>query len=328
MCYTDRATLASAEAAVTGYQAGTLTEEHAAYNNCSGTPNPDADAPLNYLRDPAQQLHVTKIRSEEGSGFRWRNGALTVQLLAVGSGDTVQFKLQPPKSGSIDYLPVKSNKRFGGTHAYAYEVTKSGNVYTVHPDDGAGTDYKGLNESGLLYEASMFWHYSDLADELRTAPPASTPCYGDPNWKGRVSIEQGGLTLGEYNALTNPLLECNPDTLPEGQLCPLQAFVGLLVEIENAENEDQLNAALQKLADLLASNPALAKYAKYRDYAPGHVPEQHLLPWDKDMDNPDNQNSSSEDGTPLDVTTIENIDTETLGPNSKLGRRNWIDLRQ
>jgi len=46
------------------------------------------------------------------------------------------------------------------------------------------------------------------------------------------------------------------------------------------------------------------------------------------MDNPDDQGASSEDGTPLDVTTIENIDTETLGPNSKLGRRNWIDLRQ
>jgi hypothetical protein len=297
--------------------------------NCPGLTKP----PAGYIKDPADGLHVTEVRSEEGSGFRWRNGALVVQLLAVSGADgdeKVEFTLQPPKgSGSLQNLPVKSKRRFGGTHAYAYKLVKSGSetmVYTKDPS--TDVDYKGPNESGLLYEASMFWHYSELADNLRTADPASTPCYGDPNWKGRVSQEHGGLTFGEYQALTNPLVEQCKIT-PEGQECPLDAFARLLVEIDDALDEDARNQALLELADLLATYPLLAEYAKYREYAPGHIPEQKLLDIDKNLaDSDGGDNSSSEDGTPADVTAIETIDLESLGPNSALGRRNWIDLRQ
>ena len=334
VCYTDRATLTSAEAAISAFHAG--TETPASYN-CSNSavpdPDPEAGAPLSYLRDPALQLHVTKVRSSEGTGFRWRNGALTVQLLAVSSDNKVQFTLQPATNaaGNIDYLPVQHHNYIGGTYAYAYEVTRSGSNYTVHPDNGADppVDYKGPNESGLLYEASMFWHYSVLADELRTANPANTPCYGDPNWGSRISQENGGLTYGEYQSLTNPLLACDPDNPPEGQqVCPLEAYTAVLVELQNAETEEQRNQALLRLADLLAQNPLLAEYVRYRGYAPGHVPPQHLIPIDQNLYNPDDPNYASDDGTPVEVTTIENIDTETLGPNAKLGRRNWIDLRQ
>ena len=345
VCYTDRATLTSAKEAVDQYEANPPTLTPADYGcSINAVPDPDLPAPLSYLRDPALQLHVTRVRADEGNGFRWRNGALTMQLLAVGSGNevdsrgdnTVQFTLQPPESATgIPYLPVKSNVLIGGTHAYAYTVTKEKNVYTVHPDDGAGNDNKGAYESGLLYEASMFWHYSDLADELRTGAPANTPCYGyGTNWKGRISQERGGLTLGEYQCLTDPKFDSsgNPNSqqecIDQASADLLSTYAALLVQIDNAGSEDQLNNLLRQLADLLADHPGLAKYAKYRDYAPGHIPEQHLLPWDKNQDNTDDQNTSSEDGTPLGVTTIENIDTEARGPNERHGRRNWIDLRQ
>ena len=316
--YQDSNVLCYAEEALTGIPA-----------NC-----PDLTRPVaGYIKDPADGLHVTEIRSEEGSGFRWRNGALVVQLLAVSGADgeeKVGFTLQPPDgSGSLKNLPVQSKQRFGGTHAYAYELVKDGSVTTALTRDPAdGTDYKGPAQSGLLYEASMFWHYSELADNLRTGEPASTPCYGDPNWKGRISQEHGGLTLGEYQGLTNSLVTaCENSTADEE--CPLDAFARLLREIEQAPDEDTLNQKLLEMADLLDANPLLADYAKYREYAPGHIPEQHLLDIDKNLDDPgDGGNSSSEDGTPADVTAIEVIDLESKGPNAVLGQRNWIDLRQ
>ena len=60
------------------------------------------------------------------------------------------------------------------------------------------------------------------------------------------------------------------------------------------------------------------------------MPEQHLLDIDKNQDGSGDgsDNSSSTDGTPADVTAIELIDLESLGPTTKSGRHNWIDIRQ
>ena len=89
-----------------------------------GLTDPEVADP-DYIRDPALNLHITEVRSEEGNGYRWRNGALTVQLLAVNSDNTVAFELQPPDDGSnLKYLPVKSNHRFGGTYAKAFSAAK------------------------------------------------------------------------------------------------------------------------------------------------------------------------------------------------------------
>ena len=296
---------------------------------CTGLTNPDtAEADPNYIRNPAENLHITLVRSEEGTGYRWRNGALTIQLLAVNNDNTVAFELQPEDDGAnLVYLPVKSNKRFGGTYAKAFTAVKHGNVITITADETT----KGANQSGLLYETSMYWHYSELADQLRTADPANTPCYGDPNWKSRISIELGGLTQGEYQDLTNSLLE-ECDDAAEGEECALDAFARLLAELEAATTEEARNQALLELTDLLNAdgNEDLALYAEYRDYAPGHVPEQHLLDIDKNQDSEGDgsDNSSSTDGTPADVTAIELIDLESLGPTTKSGRRNWVDIRQ
>ena len=127
------------------------------------------------MRDPAQNLHITELPSKEGSGFRWRNGALTIQLLKVNnSTNAAAYELQAAST-----LPNNKGTRFGGTVAKAFTVAKSGgkNVVTAN----ASTKSATYPESGLLYEATLFWHYSALVDELRNADPASTPCYGDPN---------------------------------------------------------------------------------------------------------------------------------------------------
>jgi hypothetical protein len=254
----------------------------------------------------------------------------------------------------------RRNQRIGGTHALAWgwkqeeipgdEVCDTAGcvtepstftepVWYSNDDSSAADATVGPDHSGLLYEASMFWHYSDLNDGLRNADPDSnstpqdTNCYGNSNYQSALTKEQGGLTLGEYNSLVNPLMDqceefhaANPDD-PEAQ-CDLEKYIDLVRTLENATDDDEISQALLDLAKLVGENELLSQYAKYRDYAPGHVPEQHLLDIDKGLSDSGSENSSNIDGTPADVTTIETLDRESLGPNLKLGRRNWIDLRQ
>jgi hypothetical protein len=318
VCYSDEAVLK---------EAGTTTvvmDSDGSYPAMTCSAGIPATPPDGYVKNPARSLHVTGVPPEVGSGFRWRNGALTLQLL-----DTDTFVLQEPNT-----LPQskRGNRRIGGTFAKAFRLKTIGKgkdaVDIPDPYTEEGVPVKDANESGLLYEATMYWHYSSLADELRTADPASTPCYGDPSWKSRVNIELGGLTLGEYKALTDPLLaEC--ENTPEGEECPLDAFVRLLGLIEAAENEDELSALLMELNDLLsdATNDKLALYAKYRDYAPGHIPEQHLLPWDVDSNDPKRKKSGL-DAVPAKVISIETIDLETKGPRTREGYFIWTDIMQ
>jgi hypothetical protein len=275
--------------------------------NCSGITEP----PAGYIKDPALNLHITKVPGKEGRGFRWRNGALTLQLLRVtGDGDT-DFTLQ-----AKNFLPARKGERFGGTHAEAYTATVEidGKEYA----DGFTTD---LAQSGLLYEATMYWHFGDFADEVQRAAPASIPCYGDPNWAGAFVQETRGLTLGQYQALYQDL-----DT----DLLALYDAARLALEAALAgDDENAIEAALLDLAELL-TDPDLAYYDRFRDYAPGNVPEQHLREIDKDRVPPpdgDDGGSSSDDGIPVDVTDLEDLDTEVIGPNYDAGRRTWIDLR-
>ena len=113
----------------------------------------------------------------------------------------------------------------------------------------------------------------------------------------------------------------------------LSDFAALLNIINSSTtSEAALNQALADLEELFNDaelGDILREYAQYRDYVPGSViPEQHLLDLDKNLNPGGNENSSTLDAVPADVTTIETIDLESLGPNAVLGQRNWIDLKQ
>jgi hypothetical protein len=287
--------------------------DHLGYNpgyglaNCSGITQPISG----YIKDPALNLHITEIPGKEGNGFRWRNGALTLQLLRVDSAGNQDYLLQDPA-----FLPTAKGKRFGGTHAQAYTSTRviGGDRYP----DAFVTDPA---QSGLLYEATAYWHFGDFADEVQRAAPASIPCYGDPNWAGAFVQETRGLTLGQYQALYQDI--------DVSLLALYDAAVLALEEALAGDNEAAIEAALLELSQLL-TDPDLAYYHRFRDYAPGNVPEQHLREIDKDrLPPPDGEDSgsSSEDGIPVDVTDLEDLDTEVIGPNYNAGRRTWIDLR-
>jgi tetratricopeptide (TPR) repeat protein len=95
--------------------------------------------------------------------------------------------------------------------------------------------------------------------------------------------------------------------------------------------------ALLELALVLALDPQLVEYHRYRDYAPGNIPDQHLRELDQnqtpDGDDDDDDEPPPEDGDQVDDLTggaggggrLENIG---LGPNFVIGRRTWIDVQQ
>ncbi len=149
-------------------------------------------------------------------------------------------------------------------------------------------------------------------------------------YKGALAKESGGLTLGEYQFLTDPLIdECEnfvpPDNDPEA-VCDLTRFAQLLADIDSLEG-DELEAALLEMAQLIAGNELLETYASYRDYAPGHVPEQHLLPWDVNQSDTD-ADQSDLDATPAKVISIETIDLETKGLPIFGSSIIWTDIKQ
>jgi len=225
-----------------------------------------------------------------------------------------EFELQP----ATDLPTSPRTGRLGGTYAKAF--TKSGsNINAINESDENTTSW---DESGLLYEMSLYWHYSDLADNLRRGDPSSIPCYGDSNYSSALTQELGGLTLGEYDSLIAGLTGV-------GGL--IEQYADLLDALDAAlasGDQDAVNQALLALGQLLADNPDLAEYAHYRDYAPGHVPEQHLLDLDKGLYNPDGgDGGNGASGTT--ATPGEDIGStkETIDVTDTEGRSSWIDLR-
>jgi len=305
VCYSDPEVLEAANSAVLDTR--TLIESNSGpYDDVSCASSAGTlPVPDRYIKDTALQLHVTP----DAGGYRWRNGALTVQLL-----DPDTFVLQDEND-----MPTS-----GGTYARGFgppeSFSKKGNKITIFPK------LSDANESGLMFEAAIFWHYSDFADNIQRARWASIPCFGDSNYKSAVNQESRGLTQGQYKVWADEL---------EGTQI-LSDFAALLNIINNGStSEAALNQALLDLNDLFNDatlGDILREYAHYRDYVPGsNVPTQHLLDIDKnlgDSGGSDNSNSSTADGVPADVVTIETIDLESLGPNAVLGKRNWIDLRQ
>ncbi len=288
--------------------------------DCSGLKSPIGnslrDPGASYIKDPALNLHITEIPSKEGTGYRWRNGALTVQLLKVNSStNAAEYTLEDPA-----YLPEKKG-RFGGTYAKAFTTAKVSGKTVM-------TLTEGPNESGLLHETTLYWHLGDLSDGIQRGAPASVPCYGDPSWSSVWTQETRGLTLGQYKALY--------EDIDEDVLAAYDAAVIALEGALAGGDETAANQALLELGKLIAEDEDLALYHRYRDYAPGVIPEQHLREIDQDLtDDPNdpNQDPSVEDGTPAEVDDLTtgpgtSLNRDILGPNFAIGRRTWIDLRQ
>ncbi|WP_018234359.1 pilus assembly protein [Thioalkalivibrio thiocyanodenitrificans] len=278
------------EGVLHGTKAGCVNNTHD-YRN---TPKTTQDL---YSVDP----HVTV--NDEGRGYRWRNGALTVQLLAVAGDGSAHYSLQPEQ-----YLPVARNNRdeigFGGVYAHGFSVSQ-GRIVPAAPEQW----------NGLLYELSLFWNVGDMHELQQQGQPMS--CYGANNYKAQMTHELRGINYGQYSAL----IAFDPSG--EGVIA---AYADLLEQLNRAtlnEDDAEVEQILQELADLFDRNQELGDYHRYRIYAPGVVPDHMLLEIDRRLTE---SGLVGEDGTPV---TIEDLETDllpALGPNFRPGRRSWIDL--
>jgi hypothetical protein len=303
VCYTDQEVLTAADAILS--QPEKISYQR--YSSCSGLLPPTP--PDDYLRYPSDNLHITSV---EGKGFRWRNGALTVQLLDAGINPSADLQ--------------DADDLVAGAGTFAKAFTSDGDEFT----NEKGTFADG--NSGMLYETTMFWHYSDLVDKSRNEDPEgnTTPpeggCYSGPGYSGKTVIDIGGTNPAETRKLLQPLQNaCNkpvaePVDGEEPELCELGQYVTILERIANAETEDDLNQALLDLAALLErASEALKEAHDLWEYIP-----EDQKPSLGDLGLP----KTIADGTPADVESIETIDLEARGPNFVFGRRNWIDIRQ
>ncbi len=273
--------------------------------------------PYNYTQPSNSNVHITKVPSGASKdpnatdGYRWRNGALTVQLLKANG-----YVLQPKNNGLSganlkQWLPQKKSGStytvVGGVYAKKFSDVINGGTSTQ-----TITELEGANESGLLYEASMFWHFGDL-NVLRNGGQQNR-CYGSSNWQAAKNIELGGLTLGEYNKLLNGLTDTSAELLAyeaaweEAYLCKNDPNCS---EAKLDEYIKLLNAAIDPIAD----------YVKMRGYAPGHIPDQHLLQIDKQL----GESADSTDEASTDTTLVGETGN-SVGPNYRPGRRTWIDI--
>ena len=261
-----------------------------------------------YIKDPVDNLHVTE--SLAGTGYRWRNGALTIQLLPVNADGTAAYELQPKTT-----LPVNKGKRVGGTHARAYNES-GGTIsnYVKDADDLALTD---IHESGMLYESSIYWHFGEFAQEVQKSASSSVNCYGHSNWGSSYTQESRGITFGQYKALW--------DGITPTVLAQYDAAVLALEAALAGGDETVIAAAAVALKTLLNSDADLKKYHRFRDYGPGNIARHKLRDIDKDGGGGDGGNSTI-DGLPAFVTDLEGLDTDTVGSNFKPGRRTWLDL--
>jgi hypothetical protein len=255
----------------------------------------------------SENKHITPVMggsepSSASDGFRWRNGALTMQLL-----DADNFTLE-----SANYLPQDSSGNVvGGVYAKAFSNAHK------HGGDYDYTMSMGPNNSGMLYETTVFWHYGELYQYLRNG--RHPPCYGNSNWSAAVTIERGGLTFGEYQSLLDGL---------DDDSAEIVAYADALSALENYVNTGGTDESTieQLLTDLADAIDPIKEYVKYRGYAPGHVPEDKLLGIDKQPGNGADGSSGFINGQPAEVTGDPEDTGNTPGPNFVPGQRTWTDL--
>ncbi|MFQ5756491.1 MAG: hypothetical protein ACE5H7_10415, partial [Acidiferrobacterales bacterium] len=133
---------------------------------------------------------------------RWRNGALTLHLIAVG----------PAELGSLS--------------AWV-------NIQPDDPDTPAvePTGVTVSDPARFLYESTMFWHWVDSIGEVReqigTGTKLSLPCYGDPGWAAAKDALKNvaPLTQAEIDAVNQLIADLNAvgDTTGANDLADLLA---------------------------------------------------------------------------------------------------------
>jgi hypothetical protein len=250
--------------------------------------------------------HITKNQEQQSSGYRWRNGALTMQLLAVNPDNTAAYVLQ-----ASDLPESRRTIGNGGIFAQGFTVTGT----TVTPVDGP---------NGLLYESSVFWNFGDMWEFQQAGQ--GIKCYGAPAYNAALVNEIFGLNSGQYDGLVSNL-RIDDDLL--------SSYEAALAALANAQTEAELTAALLNLAALFDGVAGswgrhdvltLADHYRLRGYAHQAQFNLDLLDIDRQLFEPPPPVELGIDGTPANVEDIELDLLPAAGPNYQPGRRSWVDL--
>ena len=259
-----------------------------------------------YTVDP----HITApppVNKSTLEGYRWRNGALTVQLLAVNTDGSAGFTLQdeglPESPGTEEGVDIG----WGGIYAKAFDIDEAGDLVPI----------ADTSTNGMLYELSMYWHWGDMArfQTEGVGGPVVPICYGTKDYVPSIARETEWFTPGKYADLT-------ADFTGSEEAEALQLEYATLIALLQSGQEN-LDSAVIRLQEILSLYPDIADYHRLRHYVPNskQLQDHHLIAIDGG-----GSIDLAVDGTPVDVVDIERDLLPSLGPNYQLGRRSWIDL--
>jgi hypothetical protein len=128
---------------------------------------------------------------------RWRNGALTMQLVKV------QLFLDDPDKNPLELLDMQDPPDLrspvmlpppDGQQILIGDFNNNGEIKAGDPEYEhiGGILVKDQNE--FLYESTMFWHIGDIAQLVMN----DQPCYGEQEWADAVIAETQGVTEAEF----------------------------------------------------------------------------------------------------------------------------------
>lgn len=262
--------------------------------------------------------HITPVENyptgSGSTGYRWRNGALTMQLLQVidaASMDAPGFVLQE------EGLPEGKNG--------AYGVIGAGGIYAKGFELVAGQVQPYTGDNGMLYEASLFWNYGDMKEFQQEG--RDLVCFGDNQWASFRGTEWDGLNNAQYEGLVEELRG-------EDNLLKQRYIDALALLQKEATVEEGLRILAQlfgtpvgdwaKGRDSEYATLLLGYYDRMRSYAKRD--NLKLLDIDQDLFELPPPPDVREDLTPATVDDVEVDLLPAAGPNFAPGRRSWIDL--
>lgn len=269
----------------------------------------------------AVNKHITPVgsgSSQDGSadvGYRWRNGALTIQLIKASG-----YTLQPANNGlsgsNKKYLLPHSRQGstytlVGGIHAKEYTVDGSSVMSFA----------EGADESGLLYEAAIFWHYGDYA--LYDVGGFAS-CYGASNWQASRGKELDGVNFAKYSAALDGLTSSSDE---------IERYFRALAAKEECQarsscDNTEMTAAITELHAAILD---VSNWERLRSYVPNSIATRGdnsgILDEDLALETAITDPPADESSDPPDALA-NNLDSrwKTDGPNFVRGRRTWTEL--
>jgi len=232
---------------------------------------------------------------------RWRNGALTIQLIKRS-----HFIAGTPPLDRVTVQLPPDLKPF----VVLFDGTRVDLIEDVHNPDGvikgSSPDYEmygGLrvsNNAEFLYESTLFWHFGDVSNLVL----GTSPCYGEPEWPAAVVVETQGVTQEIFDQMLA--------TAGFADLDAVAAAIAVLAACINIDDDDGgCEDSGEELYEQLQGLYNLGLLIAGGGSGGGSGPPTGL---------------ESIDASPIAVQGGISEGGITSGPNFEAGRRTWTDI--